>query len=101
MPLLQGLGLQHKIMGNTAVLMVRLAPKHFEFLQARKQGRSVVALEAQLFSYIALHPKMPLPEGLRLQHKISLGTESTFQLYIYVYIMVTKYGHEYSADIAH
>ena len=78
MPLLQGLRLQHKIMGNTAVLMVRLAPKHFEFLQARKQGRSVVALEAQLFSYISLHPKMPLPEGLRLQHKISLGTESTF-----------------------
>ena len=37
-------------MGNTAVLMVSLAPKHFEFLEARKQGRSVLALEAQLFS---------------------------------------------------
>ena len=50
MTLPQGLRLQRKIMGNAAILMVRLAPKHFEFLQARQQSRSVVALEAQLFS---------------------------------------------------
>ena len=65
-------------MGNTAVLMVRLASQHFEYLQARKQDRSVVALEAQLFSYISLQLNMPLLEGLRLQQTISVGTESTF-----------------------
>ena len=41
--------LQHNCMGNTTVLILRLATKQFEFLQARNQGRSVVTLESFVF----------------------------------------------------